>query len=61
MILPALGTARDKAQQKTCTNNLKQIGTAMIMYYSDGTETRVPANGTDKLIKSEQTGLWRFK
>ncbi|WP_337994453.1 type II secretion system protein [Lentisphaera marina] len=42
MILPALGTARDKAQQKTCTNNLKQIGTAMIMYFSDGSETNIP-------------------
>mgnify|MGYP006118508459 CR=1 FL=1 len=42
MILPALGTARDKAQQKTCTNNLKQIGTAMIMYFSDGSETNLP-------------------
>lgn len=42
MILPALGTARDKAQQKTCTNNLKQMGTAMIMYFSDGTETLMP-------------------
>ena len=29
MILPALGTARDKAQQKKCTNNLKQIGLGM--------------------------------
>ena len=43
MILPALGTARDKAQQKTCTNNLKQVGTAMIMYFSDGSETKMPA------------------
>ncbi|EDM24966.1 hypothetical protein LNTAR_03074, partial [Lentisphaera araneosa HTCC2155] len=42
MILPALGTARDKAQQKTCTNNVKQVGTAMIMYFSDGSETLMP-------------------
>ena len=46
MILPALGTARDKAQQKTCTNNLKQVGTGMIMYFSDGSETTMPAQTT---------------
>ncbi|WP_337993432.1 type II secretion system protein [Lentisphaera profundi] len=46
MILPALGTARDKAQQKTCTNNLKQLGTAMVMYFSDGTENDIPTGGT---------------
>ena len=42
MILPALGTARDKAQQKKCTNNVKQIGLGMQMYFSDGSETNLP-------------------
>ena len=45
MILPALGTARDKAQQKKCTNNVKQIGLGMQMYFSDGSETNLPNNG----------------
>ena len=44
MILPALGTARDKAQQKKCTNNVKQIGLGMQMYFSDGSETNLPDN-----------------
>ena len=35
MLLPALGKAREKAHQITCTGNLKQIGTACIMYVND--------------------------
>ena len=42
MILPALGTARAKAQGKKVTNGLKQAGLGMHMYYSDGTETQIP-------------------
>ena len=42
MILPALGTARDKAQQKKCTNNLKQMGLSVHMYFTDGDETNMP-------------------
>ena len=55
MILPALGTARDKAQQKTCTNNLKQVGTAMIMYFSDGSETAIPPN-SDNYLRANDGG-----
>lgn len=32
MLLPALSKARDKARHISCTSNMKQIGTAMIMY-----------------------------
>jgi len=35
MLLPALGKARQKAQQVTCSSNLKQIGTAVMMYIDD--------------------------
>lgn len=35
MLLPALGKAREKAQQISCTSNMKQISTGSIMYTSD--------------------------
>ena len=45
MILPALGSARDKAQQKKCTNNLKQYGQKIYQFFADGSETQVPTGG----------------
>jgi len=38
MLLPALATAREKARQISCTNNVKQIGLGFIMYTQDNQE-----------------------
>lgn len=35
MLLPALGRARERARIAVCMNNLKQIGTALLMYAED--------------------------
>src|ERR1041384_5273609 len=35
LLLPALAKAKQKAQQTTCTNNLKQIGFGCDMYTQD--------------------------
>lgn len=35
MLLPALNTARGKAQQAECLNNLRQVGTASGLYLAD--------------------------
>lgn len=35
MLMPALGKAREKANQSDCTSQLKQIGTSMIMFSND--------------------------
>ncbi len=35
ILLPALGTAKEKAHQISCMNQLKQIGTAIEMYCND--------------------------
>ncbi len=35
MLLPALASAREKARQSACINNLKQIGTSLESYLSD--------------------------
>jgi len=42
MLLPALGKAREKANQATCYANLKQIGAACFMYANDADDI-VPA------------------
>jgi prepilin-type N-terminal cleavage/methylation domain-containing protein len=35
LLLPALTSAREKGRSVSCTNNLKQIGSGMLMYVSD--------------------------
>ena len=41
MLLPALQSARDRARAASCVNNLKQIGTADLMY-ADNHDGRLP-------------------
>lgn len=42
MLLPALSSAKGKAQQMTCMNNIKQLGTAWVMYNGDN-NGRIPS------------------
>ena len=44
MLLPALGAAKNKAKQKTCLNNLKQVGLAATLYASDYDDGTAPRN-----------------
>ena len=44
MLLPALAQAKIKANSVKCMKNLKQIGTAMNMYFGDNKEKLVLAN-----------------
>jgi prepilin-type N-terminal cleavage/methylation domain-containing protein len=54
MLMPALNKARDTAKTSTCTNNLKQIGTAVQMYSSNYDDWILPAiSGPD-----DQRQLW---
>jgi prepilin-type N-terminal cleavage/methylation domain-containing protein/prepilin-type processing-associated H-X9-DG protein len=46
ILLPVFAQAREKARQTTCTNNMKQIGTALMMYAQDYDET-FPTNSWD--------------
>ena len=43
MLLPALGKARDKAREIACVNNLKQLGTAELLYIDDFDGYATPA------------------
>ncbi len=47
MLLPALQQAQEKARQANCIGNLKQIGTAVYMYFSDNNNRLGPClNGS---------------
>jgi prepilin-type N-terminal cleavage/methylation domain-containing protein/prepilin-type processing-associated H-X9-DG protein len=55
MLLPALNQARDKARAIACTNNLKQQGTALVMYAGDN-DAVLPSVYTGTMSSS---GTWQ--
>ena len=42
MLLPALASAKNRAQRVSCTNNLKQLGLGLMMYTGDSNDTLPP-------------------
>ncbi len=53
MLLPALATAKQKAQQTSCLNNLKQVGLASMLYLGDYQDRFPPPGASDAL------GVWQ--
>ncbi len=47
MLLPALSQARERAKASSCSGNLKQIGTAILMYGGEYDDYIVPAQGAE--------------
>ena len=56
MILPALGKAREKAKIAKCKSRLKQIGTTVAMYYTDGGSTAVPDGASTDQLSTPTSG-----
>ena len=48
MLLPALNKAREKAKSIQCISNLKQIGTAVLLYSADNQDYLVPADSRNQ-------------
>ncbi len=48
MLLPALSTAKQAGQRMSCLNNMKQLGTANIMYAGDNNNFFPPRCGTNR-------------
>ncbi len=44
LLLPALNSAREKARGISCTSNLKQIGSAVLMYAMNNNDWLIPAH-----------------
>ena len=42
MLLPALNKARDRANSASCSSNLKQVGSALLMYCNDNNDILIP-------------------
>src|SRR5688572_10693085 len=42
ILFPVFAQAREKARQTACLSNQKQVGTALMMYYTDYEDTIVP-------------------
>jgi prepilin-type N-terminal cleavage/methylation domain-containing protein len=56
MLLPALGSAKNRAQRASCTNNLKQLGLAVFMY-ADNFNDRLPPTDFNP-EKEPASGPW---
>ena len=59
MLLPALGAVKETGKQANCTNNLKQIGTALVTYENDYGQMPIGADaatatGADSADKSDE-------
>src|ERR1044072_1152792 len=56
MLLPALGNAKNRAQRISCTNNLRQLGLAILMYADNFNDRLVPSEFNPE--KDPASGPW---
>ena len=62
MLLPALGSAKNRALRTTCTNNLRQLGLGLAMYADDSNDRLPPADFNPEKDTSSlpYQGYWMF-
>jgi prepilin-type N-terminal cleavage/methylation domain-containing protein len=58
ILFPVFAQAREKARQTACFSNMKQIGTAYLMYAQDYDETLVPGCNLKAGYKKEDRLAW---
>ena len=55
LLLPAIGTAKERANRSSCMSNLRQIGLACKAYATDDEQTRLPNGGTTAVLATLTT------
>jgi prepilin-type N-terminal cleavage/methylation domain-containing protein/prepilin-type processing-associated H-X9-DG protein len=58
ILFPVFAQAREKARQTSCLSNMKQIGTAMMMYIQDSDEQLPPVAGTVSVNNTTYAEHW---
>ena len=58
MLLPALNRARETARGISCTNNLKQMGTAQQSYTTDNKDWIIPVQVRDDRVAHKPSVYW---
>jgi len=62
MLLPALGSAKTRAQRISCTNNQRQIGIGLSIYADDSSDRLPPADFNPEKVPGSgpYQGYWMF-
>ena len=58
MLLPALNRAKETARGISCTNNLKQMGTAQQSYTADNKDWIIPVQLRDDSVAHKPSVYW---
>ncbi|GAB4460849.1 MAG: hypothetical protein OHK0029_25390 [Armatimonadaceae bacterium] len=58
ILFPVFAQAREKARQSSCLSNIKQIGTASMMYVQDYDETLLPVAGIAVVGNASYAAHW---
>lgn len=57
ILFPVFARAREAARKSTCQSNMKELGTALALYYNDY-DAMMPASGIVTLAKNPSANAW---